>query len=74
MSGLPYKSRVIEEKKELDDKLEKLKEFTISEKFSLLPDDEQGRMNRQHAIMEDYSIVLGERIENFMSPTPYVSQ
>jgi len=60
-----YQERVVAEKEELDEKLSKLKAFTESEQFQSVPADEQGRMNRQHAAMEDYSNVLGERIANF---------
>ena len=62
-----YQERVIEEKRELDEKLGKLKEFSTGDVFAGLPADEQGRLNRQHSIMEDYSAVLGERIEAFQS-------
>ena len=60
-----YQERVVEEKKELDAKLAKLDTFGRTEQFTALPAEEQGRMNRQHSIMEDYSKVLGERIEAF---------
>lgn len=63
----PYQERVVEEKRELDEKLAKLDAFGRTEQFTSLSADEQGRMNRQHSIMEDYSKVLGERIEAFPS-------
>jgi len=60
-----WQERVITEKKELDEKLAKLDSFGRTEMFEALPADEQGRLNRQHSLMEEYSQVLGERIMNF---------
>lgn len=61
----PYQERVVQEKKELDEKLAKLDAFGRTEQYTLLPVDEQGRLNRQHSIMEQYSQILQERINNF---------
>lgn len=63
----PHQERVVEEKRELDEKLARLAEFGKGELFAGLPAEEQGRLNRQHSIMEDYSKVLGERIAAFPS-------
>ena len=62
---LDYQYRVKEEKAELDERLEKLKAFTVGQVFADLPAEEQGRLNRQHSIMEDYSAILEERIKAF---------
>lgn len=62
---LPHQQRVIDEKKELDEKHEKLTNFTFTDMFSSLPREEQTRLNRQHAVMETYSQILGERIAAF---------
>ena len=61
----PHQQRVVDEKAELDAKLAKLDAFGRTEMFASLPPDEQGRLNRQHSIMEQYSAVLGERIRAF---------
>ena len=61
----PFQSRVVDEKTELDVKLEQLKEFTVGDTFSSLPIEEQERLQRQSSIMQDYSDVLQERIDNF---------
>lgn len=58
----PHEERVVAEKAELDDRLAKLDAFGRTPLFASLPADEQGRLNRQHALMEQYSAVLGERI------------
>lgn len=61
----PHQQRVVDEKKELDERLAKLSEFGKGELFESLAPSEQGRLNRQHSIMEDLSTVLGERIAAF---------
>jgi len=57
-----YQERVVEEKKELDDKIEKLAAFLQTDTFGNLPDVEQARMTRQKRAMKEYSKALGERI------------
>jgi len=64
-----YQARVVQEKQELDDKIEKLDNFLLSELFQKLPDAEQERLDRQLSIMKDYSAVLGERIAAFPAPS-----
>lgn len=62
---LPHQERVITEKKEIDERGDKLEQFILSEKFGTLPVAEQERMKRQLEIMGKYSEVLGERIAAF---------
>ena len=62
---LPHQFRVVEEKKELDEKIEKLDAFIASNKFNGVGTDERGRMRKQILIMEKYSQVLGDRIKHF---------
>ena len=61
----PHKERVLTEKAELDEKLEKLRAFFSNPLFEGLPDAEKERLQRQQKIMTDYSDVLGERITEF---------
>ncbi|MFN9435251.1 MAG: crAss001_48 related protein [Planctomycetota bacterium] len=61
----PHQERVVQEKKELDEKLAKLDAFGRTDFYRTLPADEQGRLNRQHSVMEEYSRILGERIAAF---------
>lgn len=61
----PYQQRVVEEKKELDERLSKLWNFLDTVDFSALLVAERARMRMQAAIMENYSDILGERIEAF---------
>lgn len=60
-----HQERLVQEKKELDEKLAKLDAFRQTVLFESLPDDEQCRLNRQHSVMEEYSRILGERISAF---------
>jgi hypothetical protein len=62
----PHQQRVVDEKAELDEKLEKLEKFIHeNDLFQKLPSDEQERMCRQQNAMKQYSEVLGERIAAF---------
>ena len=60
-----YQQRVIEEHKQLDDKLVKLGIFISREAFKVLPEEERDRMLRQQRYMKRYSEVLAERIAEF---------
>lgn len=61
----PHQQRVVDEKRELDEKIDKLIGFLETEIFKTLPVDEQERLNRQAIIMGMYTEVLRERIEAF---------
>ena len=65
MGYLPHQQRVVDEKRDLDEKLAKLDAFGRTDVFAALPADEQGRLNLQHSLMEQYSAVLGARIDAF---------
>ncbi len=61
----PYQMRVIAEKDELDDKIEKLIHFIRSDEFLKLDESEQTLLRRQEVLMELYSETLAGRIANF---------
>lgn len=63
----PHQKRVIEEKVELDLKLQKLSAFIDSEGFAVIVTDpaERERLVCQEETMRDYSGILGERIAAF---------
>ena len=63
----PHQQRVVDEKSELDGKIEKLVAFTrpTNAIFQSLPDAECGRLLHQRWIMQEYSRVLAERIAAF---------
>jgi hypothetical protein len=61
----PHQQRVVDEKAELSDKLEKLLKFFDGSIYSSLPPEEQSRLSRQSLIMQLYEQVLEERIGNF---------
>lgn len=59
-----YQSRVINEKRYLDDKLERLNRFLQKPAEGVEP-AELERMSRQATLMDQYSQVLQERIDCF---------
>ena len=61
----PHQQRVVDEKAELSDKLDKLETFVGGAIYNSLPPDEQARLTRQKLIMELYEQVLSERISAF---------
>ena len=62
----PHQQRVVNEKKELDEKLDSLKAFIeTSPIFKSLPADERGRLGKQFDVMAAYSRILSQRIAAF---------
>ena len=61
----PHQQRVVDEKLELDEKLDKLCLFSNGNTFATLPIMEQERLNTQRHLMCLLSAVLGERISAF---------
>lgn len=66
----PHQQRVVSEKAELDEKIEKLHWFRHSAMYATLPESERSRLTRQYCHMKDYSNVLGERIAAFPQEPP----
>ena len=61
-----YQLRVVEEKKELDDKIEKLDDFISSKGFFInVSSTQQDLLLLQHQWMSNYSKVLELRIQDF---------
>lgn len=65
-----YQERVIEEKSELDKKIESLTSFLKSESATKIDHNEVDRMQRQLDCMVAYSEILGERIVAFGDIVP----
>jgi hypothetical protein len=61
----PHQERVVTEKTELDEKIDKLDTFRAGKIFSTLPIDEQDRLNMQLSVMRQYSGILADRIAAF---------
>lgn len=63
----PHQQRVVDEKLELDEKYNKLRDFIGRDDFvSIVADEkERERLYRQSSIMAEYSKVLGERVASF---------
>jgi hypothetical protein len=63
---LTYKERVIEEKKQLDEKLAKLSAFFGTPKYDTdVNNQEKNRLRRQAEVMKEYSDILAVRIASF---------
>lgn len=60
-----YQQRVIDEKRELDDKRGKLSDFMHSDDYAGLSAVDQGLLMVQLASMEGYANALARRIETF---------
>lgn len=63
----PHQQRVVDEKRELDEKLERLRAFCseVGGIFDSLPTEEKQRLTEQEIHMAAYSDVLGRRIAAF---------
>jgi len=70
MDYKPHEQRVVDEKRELDEKLSKLKMFLAGDIFSTLPSREQFRLKRQSEVMQEYSNILLERITHSIGFEP----
>ena len=61
----PHEQRVVDEKNELGEKLEKLVAFLQTDFYKTLTEKEQELLYFQSQAMEDYYEVLQQRIELF---------
>ena len=61
----PHEQRVVDEKNELGDKLERLLTFLQTDFYKTLTEKEQELLYFQSQVMEDYYETLQQRIELF---------
>jgi len=61
----PHQQRVVDEKTELDSKIERLRAFFDTPIYGGLPEAERTRLQTQRIAMSTYSEILGERIAAF---------
>ena len=61
----PHEQRVVAEKAELDERLGKLQAFLVTQRCCELPFDDRCLLAQQALVMEQYSQILGKRIERF---------
>lgn len=61
----PHQKRVIDEKRDLDERKENLEAFFDTPTFAQLDADEQGRLHAQRGAMAAYARILSERISAF---------
>ena len=60
----PFQERVVQEKAELDEKIEKLAAF-VPGASGIVTFEELSRLIAQLDVMTEYSLILGERIAAF---------
>lgn len=65
MSYAAHQLRVVDEKRELDEKLTKLLNFFQTPMFDNLDEAERSRLRNQARFMDGYAAVLQERIAAF---------
>ena len=58
-----WQQRVVDEKKELGDRITKLETFIESPAYQVAAEPEQARLRRQHHHMKRYYEVLQERVD-----------
>jgi hypothetical protein len=63
-----WQQKVIDEKADLDSKIERLETFLGTEPYRGLSSPEQDRLHQQRQAMRIYSDVLGRRIAAFTQP------
>jgi hypothetical protein len=63
-----WQQKVIDEKADLDSKIERLETFLGTESYRGLSSPEQDRLQQQRQAMRIYSDVLGGRIAAFTQP------
>lgn len=59
----PYQQRLLDEKQELDERVEKLSAFVNSENLNKASEQEQELLRQQLAIMTSLQVVLQKRID-----------
>lgn len=57
-----FKERLLEEQQQLNEKIEKLESFTLSDKFKEVDEVQMSLLNIQLIAMKTYSQILLERI------------
>ena len=65
MEYKPYQSRVVDEYRELKERINKLKTFFYKEPYWECTEEERFRLHIQYTFMCGYSEVLEQRISNF---------
>lgn len=62
----PYQERVVDEKQELDERIEKLRVFFNTDTFQELADRDKYLLVQQSGVMTTLSRILGDRIARFI--------
>lgn len=70
----PHQQRVVDENKELNEKIDKLYIFMHTDKFKSLDKEEIDRLRNQFSVMNLYSQILEQRISAFISYEKNISK
>ena len=70
----PWKQDVLEEKKQLDERISNLDAFVLTAKFDDLHESERTRLGQQSVYMKKYQNVLHERMISWRYPEKAVRQ
>lgn len=57
-----FKSRLIAEQSELNEKVDKLSSFVVSDNFDKIDPKQQDLLNKQLPVMQEYNTILKDRI------------
>jgi len=57
-----FRARLFEEHSQLSQRIDRLKEFILSEKYDTLPDIDKSDLKRQLSHMEGYFSILSKRV------------
>jgi len=61
----PWQERVVAETRDLDERISKLREMTLSKEFRSLPDADRALLKQQLVAMVEYQGILYKRIVRF---------
>lgn len=61
-----WQQRVVDERDQLDDRLQKLRAFFKTPQFEKLPEDDQRVLRQQSVFMGEYLSILEYRISKFV--------
>jgi hypothetical protein len=69
-----YQQRVVDEKRELDEKLAALRVFLQGQTYANLNAHERNLLYKQAGVMAEYSRILGERIAAFQGTSDAIGR
>jgi hypothetical protein len=62
----PHEQRVVLEQQDLEEKIQKLDAFALTDVFKMLPVEDRCLLTKQASVMREYSAILIDRINRFV--------